>query len=568
MTLYYEVKNKHITVSGKTYHFRDAIKSLGGRFEGQSKTWQLPCSDENLKKIDLLCQEQGGGPLESNIGVPIDVQSKSGAILIPETEKSISVPTEISDSEAVPEPGALSKVTSYTVLQLMDIIEGVIKNSFPSAVWVEGELQNVQIRANAVFFELGESKDDHKSQNVVTVKGIMWKSTYKSLVMQYGEQKVKDILQNDLKVRCACQVHLYKGRGQISLTVVNLDFDFTKGALALAREKLLKELRTKGLDQMNKRVLLPRMPFHVGLISAAGSRAESDFLDQLSELKFPGHVTFISCPMQGSEVPKKVTQAITQLEKEKCDVIVLTRGGGSAADLRWFDAPEIAYKIAESKIPIVAAIGHHDDYCVAEEISFLRQKTPTAAADFVAGKFAEVQIQIARYGVELRRLLSQSYEKARSNQSLLFRELQNATERSLYNRQKQLIYLQQEVFNSVARKNITFDAYLDRLKSNLFQKAEGVHNRLNHHFQSLEKNFREQAINQFFDRKTNQMVYLEQQLKIKDPRPWMKLGWTRLFHEEQQIVVQSIDILKENDIISAKLLDGKLLLTVDKITAE
>src|SRR5690349_23540002 len=32
---------------------------------------------------------------------------------------------------------------------------------------------------------------------------------------------------------------------------------FTKGALALAREKLLKELRAKGLDQANKRLALP-----------------------------------------------------------------------------------------------------------------------------------------------------------------------------------------------------------------------------------------------------------------------------------------------------------------------
>ena len=71
--------------------------------------------------------------------------------------------------------------------------------------------------------------------------------------------------------------------------------------------------------------------------------------------------------MQGEKTVTQVASGIKQLESLNCDLIVMTRGGGGAADLRWFDLPEIAYALAKSKTPIIAAIGHHDDYCVAEK---------------------------------------------------------------------------------------------------------------------------------------------------------------------------------------------------------
>ena len=76
-----------------------------------------------------------------------------------------------------------------------------------------------------------------------------------------------------MKVRLLCQVSFYKDRGSLSLLVLNIDSSFSKGELALAREKLLKELRQKGLDQKNKSRPPVSFPFHIGLVSAKDSRA-------------------------------------------------------------------------------------------------------------------------------------------------------------------------------------------------------------------------------------------------------------------------------------------------------
>src|SRR5690606_25259143 len=124
-------------------------------------------------------------------------------------------------------------------------------------------------------------------------------------------------------------VSFYRDRGQISLTVEDIDPSFTKGALALAREQLMKALRQKGLDRKNGSLPFPPFPFRVGLVSAKGSRAYSDFTHQLTSGGFPGAIIFESSPMQGEAVPAGITNALAKLVARGVDVIVVTRGGGS-----------------------------------------------------------------------------------------------------------------------------------------------------------------------------------------------------------------------------------------------
>ena len=80
--------------------------------------------------------------------------------------------------------------------------------------------------------------------------------------------------------------------------------------------------------------------------------------------------------MQGEGFQSKsLVQYLNLKEKSNCDIIVIT-SGGSAADLRWFDAKEVAHAIANSKTPIISAIGHHDDMTIAEDISYAKLKNP------------------------------------------------------------------------------------------------------------------------------------------------------------------------------------------------
>lgn len=364
MALHFSIRDQIIVVYGDTYRHRDAIKSLGGRFDKTFKTWLIPLSDSVLIEVQRLAGRSPDGE-HSQVQHEQNVSQKSGK----------------------------------TVKELVEAVQSTITAAFPGPIWVIGEIENLTIRPQGIFLNLAEGKlidaasvtldGEFQSRRKISpagsisIKSTIWPSALEYLRRLHGEDVVREVIQDGLQVRCLCRVAFYKDRAQLSLSIENIDPQYTKGSLAIAREALLKELREKGLDKRNKQLGLPDFPLKIGLVSAPGSRAESDFLHQLDAGKFPGTVLFAPAATQGDRVTIEVPAAMERLAKLGCDIIVITRGGGSAADLRWFDDRNVAYAVATCPVPVIAAIGHHDDTCIAEEISKCREKTPTAAAQLI-----------------------------------------------------------------------------------------------------------------------------------------------------------------------------------------
>ena len=270
--------------------------------------------------------------------------------------------------------------SGLTVAKLLDLLDDNLKLHFPLPVWIVGEIQNIGKKSN-IYFQLAEQQKE--TRRTLTIDAVIWRNQLNSIKVNRGD----DFLQEGVKIRCLCSVNLHRERGSISLHVLDVDSTYTLGQLALERENLLRKIRKQGLENKNKKLKLARLPLKIGLITAENSRAYSDFCHQLEQLAVPAQVFFCPTAMQGEEVLTEVPAAIKNLHA--CDLIVITRGGGSASDLRWFDMEEVAYSIVHSPVPVVAAIGHHDDLCVSEEICFMRQKTPTAAADYLGKLYTD-----------------------------------------------------------------------------------------------------------------------------------------------------------------------------------
>ncbi len=507
---------------GQTYPHRNTFKSMGAYFVGATKAWRLPYSEATLQDIDKFCREHGGGLMPSEESAPELVSS--------EQEAANETPAHAPDQNG------------YRVSELLDLVGATIARNFSTPLWIIGEVQNLNIRSGrGIFFNLAEQANSEVAGSTLSISAVIWSEAFRRLEKKFTSEKIKDLLQDGLILRILCQVQFYKGRANVSLLVMDIDPQYTQGALALAREQLLKELRSKGLDLANKQRPLSAFPFKIGLISAENSRAASDFLDQLKQGAFCGDILFCTASMQGESSPGEVCFALKRLIAEDCDLIVLTRGGGSAADLRWFDTPEIAYAIVNCPIPVVAAIGHHDDRCVAEDICFQREKTPTAAAEFVLSCFERTNQRIESCVNILEQRIDQAYKTLFERQNYLKERLQSAANSTLVRKHEALLN-STHAFDTHSRSILN---QCERLASDLFTK---LHWEAKLHLEHLSMHTQK----------------LEQTFKNHDPRPWLKRGWTQLWQGSK--LIQSIDDLKKGSLVSTRLLDGIVELEVKEMT--
>ena len=94
--------------------------------------------------------------------------------------------------------------------------------------------------------------------------------------------------------------------------------------------------------------------------------------------------------MQGKNTENSIVKALKALEDTgEAQVIVITRGGGSIAELSCFDSEKIATAIAQLSIPVLSGIGHEINTTVTDLSAHTFAKTPTAIAKFLVERLKE-----------------------------------------------------------------------------------------------------------------------------------------------------------------------------------
>jgi exodeoxyribonuclease VII large subunit len=128
----------------------------------------------------------------------------------------------------------------------------------------------------------------------------------------------------------------------------------------------------------------------VGLVTAPGSAAERDVLDN-ARRRWPS-VAFqvVHAAMQGPRSALEVIEAVERLDRRPdVDVIVVARGGGSVEDLLPFSDEALVRAVHAIRTPLVSAIGHEPDQPLLDLVADVRASTPTDAAKLVVPDMAE-----------------------------------------------------------------------------------------------------------------------------------------------------------------------------------
>ena len=268
-----------------------------------------------------------------------------------------------------------ARPAALTVAQVVGQIRALIEQRFPSPLWIQGELSNCAYAASGhIYFSLvDETATDRFNQRLVLPCAFF----------KGANQQVKFKLTDGLKVLVLGQVTTYEGRGQYQLRVLQVEPKGV-GALQLAFEQLKKRLAADGLFEEARKRPIPKLPRRVGLVT---SRHGSAIHDMVSKLRGRFEVIILPAKVQGDGAALEIATAIeTANTLRLADVLIVGRGGGSVEDLWAFNEEPVAQAIARSQIPIISAVGHQDDWTIADYVADLRASTPTDAAKLLVNE--------------------------------------------------------------------------------------------------------------------------------------------------------------------------------------
>ena len=295
---------------------------------------------------------------------------------------------------AAPEPpvAPLPPPVERRIWTIRDLVTGVrlqVEREYPD-IWVEGEISNCRPAPSGhIYFTL---KDGDAQLAVVLFRS--------------QAQLLRFRPQDGLAVLARGRISVYEPRGQLQLIAETLE-PRGSGALQLAFELLKARLLAEGLfDPAHKRPL-PAFPHSVGVITSTGGAVLHDIIKVVRRRHARLNLLVYPASVQGPACASSVAAGIRWFNshKNRVDLILIARGGGSIEDLAGFNDEALARVIAASTLPVVSAVGHETDFTIADFVADLRAPTPSAAAEIITAAQHRIEERVQALDARIRRAM-------------------------------------------------------------------------------------------------------------------------------------------------------------------
>ena len=233
------------------------------------------------------------------------------------------------------------------------------------ALWIQGEISNLARPASGHLYL---SLKDDRAQ----VRCAMWRQRSRGLGFQP---------RNGQQIMARARVSLYEPRGDYQLIIEHME-EAGEGLLRQRLEELKARLDAEGLFEESRKRTLPGLPRRIGIVTSPSGAAVRDVLKILRR-RFPSVPALIyPVPVQGEGAAANIAEAIALANRRAdCDVLIVTRGGGSLEDLWAFNVEPVARAIFNSAIPVISAVGHEVDITISDLVADVRAPTPSGAAE-------------------------------------------------------------------------------------------------------------------------------------------------------------------------------------------
>ncbi|MGE4632089.1 MAG: exodeoxyribonuclease VII large subunit [Planctomycetota bacterium] len=506
--------------------------------------------------------------------VPLESAGEAARVLIPlgfETAKDLEklLTGEVeglagmarSATDPAPDPGD-PQADGWTVSRLNETVREALQLSVPRSIWLVGEVLEFdrnQHRENIFFRIVEKQQDDDKPRASVTA--IIWQGQRQKVLDRFAE--TGSDLEDGLQIRIKVRVDLYVGTGSFQVVVEDIDPSYTLGEIARRRERILAEIRKKGLTDQNQSLPWPEIPLRIGVITSPGSDAWKDLIDELANSGFSFDVSLFGVHVQGERTEQDVLTALSYFEQRATDydVVLLIRGGGSRADLLAFDSLPLAVAVAQHPLKIVIGIGHQADRSVLDELAH-SEKTPTAVGQLliqrVSDSWLTIRDRVARIMLSASRSLQTLNSDLQWLQSRVSQGIELAVSEQKRSLQARAGTLKSSAFGQIGEVRGGLRAERDRLISGGWRSLRIQQDRWQRTSESLRH-----CAHQSFAREQERWSARNGQLRAADPMRILSRGfaWVR---GESGKTIRSIGDSKTGEMLEVQIRDGVIDARVER----
>jgi exodeoxyribonuclease VII large subunit len=225
--------------------------------------------------------------------------------------------------------------------------------------------------------------------------------------------------------------------------------------------------------------------------------------------------------VQGDNAYRSLISGVQYFNNEQAvDVIIIGRGGGSMEDLWAFNNVDLAYAIANSKIPTISAVGHESDFTICDFVADLRAPTPSAAAELAVPDTITVRNLLRSYISSAEKSIISDIQKYRNLLSLI----------------------------SSSRVLISKEDLLNEYRMKLDLASDKLDN----------------GINNLLNNRKYEFDILTTKLNAISPLNTLKRGYTIALNEDGR-AVSSVDNINTNQKLYISFADGSISATVNEI---
>lgn len=414
-----------------------------------------------------------------------------------------------------------------TVSQFTNAIKLCLEGSFPE-VRLQGEVSNCKLHTSGhLYFTLKDAG--------AQISAVMYRADAITLkvIPKEGDQVI-----------VAGDINVYPPSGKYQLIVRELK-QLGLGELLLKLEELKIKLHKMGWFKADRKRPLPKLPKKIGVVTSPTGAAIQDILHILTR-RFSGFELILNpVKVQGPGSAAEIAQAIRQFNEHKLvDVLIVGRGGGSIEDLWAFNEEIVAEAIYYSTIPVISAVGHETDHCIADYVADVRAPTPSAAAEIVIAEKSQLQQHLKHVQKRMHQTMSQSI---------------------LGPLMQRMDFIRQEADQGILQKIKRYQLLLhgrEKVVQSLKPTTQIRH--FHHKLDSFTK-----SLNQVWQNKLSlkkqRLTALTNTLHAVDPKNVLTKGYCILFSEKDHSVITSIQEVEKNQSIKAVLPDGELIAVINEV---